>query len=52
MTMHRYQSHVAWQGSTAVGYAGYDRTPIGRHCVTRQRGHARVLSDRRAELQV
>lgn len=26
MTMHRYQSHVAWQGSTAVGYAGYDRT--------------------------
>ncbi len=26
MTMHRYQSHVAWQGSTGVGYAGYERT--------------------------
>lgn len=26
MTTHRYQSHVAWQGSTGVGYAGYDRT--------------------------
>ncbi len=24
MTMHRYQSHVAWQGSTAVACAGYD----------------------------
>jgi hypothetical protein len=26
MAMHSYRSHLAWSGSTAAGYAQYDRT--------------------------